>query len=134
MNIPAGCKPFDLEAALAGAKTVHRDGLPGPLEFHLLPDWAGEPVFPLFARLATGFPARYRKDGRFAGHTDSSNDLFMVPVEKHVEAWAVMTAGGDMRCPLSTEAAAKSVASCHDNNYPDSAPHTVLRLSGKWKG
>jgi hypothetical protein len=134
MNIPAGCKPFDLQAALAGAKTIHRDGSPGPIEFHLLPEWTGNKLR-LLGRITDGSPYRYAENGRYLNSGENYPlDLFMAPVEREIEAWAVMTAAGDTCYVLPDKAAANSVASLRDADYEGSGPHTVLRLSGKWKG
>ena len=135
MNIPEGCKPFDLQAALAGAKTICRDGSPGPVEFHVLPRWNGM-VNNFLARTASGAARGYLECGaHVSSNVAHGYDLFMAPVEKEITAWAVVDKDGD---DMDEYFASKGDASAAMDNYicryPNVAPFSPVPLTGKWKG
>ena len=76
-------KPFNLEAALAGAKVITRDGRPVKIagynpdgcEYSTVLAWAGQ------------FVLSSRKDGKYHPMSDNDNDLFMAPTER--KEWVV---------------------------------------------
>lgn len=72
-------KPFDLEAALAGAPVVTRDGIPvTQLTQFDIND--GEPL----RGVRRGRVLSFQKDGRYTSSGDSNDDLFMAPVKRVV--------------------------------------------------
>lgn len=87
MNIPATCKPFDLEAALAGDAIITREGASAKFVAYL-PECAPDSQLAVTVRLP-GFKYamkyRYRTDGKWVDSEDHPLDLFMVP--KTVTRW-----------------------------------------------
>ena len=83
-NIPKGCKPFNLQEALAGKPVVTRDGRkvkiaaynPEAHKMHEIIGWAD-----------SGSRSWY-KDGSFDGTENHGADLFMAPETKDV--WVVL--------------------------------------------
>jgi len=71
-------KPFDLEAALAGAPVVTRDGIP-VTDLHCF-DGADE-AYKVCA-LVEGRVVPVHADGRYLSCGESSFDLFMAPVKR----------------------------------------------------
>lgn len=131
MNIPEGAKSLDLQAALAGAKTICRDGSPGPVELSLAADWANFGK-PLFARFSDGRTQSYSKEGVFdpSGFANGV-DLFMAPVEKEITAWAIVDKRGELFGARYKEL---DDVESFNKDYPDLAPFTIVPLTGKWKG
>ncbi len=133
MNIPEGATPFNLQAALNGAKTICRDGSPGPVEFHVLPEWADD-EYHFVGRMPQGSAYWYTKDGKYFSDTDDAGDLFMAPVEKEITAWAVVDKNGQIHGTyLSLEFTAPAIAGLADGR-PTRAPFSLVELTGKWKG
>ncbi len=130
MNIPEGCKPFNLEAALAGAKTICRDGSPGPVELHLMPEWYGG-LYTLLGKKSDGNVVWYLRSGNHeSDHQSNPRDLFMAPVEKEITAWAVVDKDGKLHSIREQFCDAEFF----DEHYPSRAPFSIVELTGKWKG
>lgn len=74
-------KPFNLEAALKGAKVVTRDGREVSEIYHFKTDSEGYPV----VAVVEGTRRSYTTDGKFAYCSKEGLDLFMAPIKK--EGW-----------------------------------------------
>ena len=99
-------KPFNLEAALAGAKVVTRDGRevkiagynPDGLEYSTVLAWVSQSVI------------SSRKDGKYHPLSDNDNDLFMAPTER--KEWVVRTGKAKIYGPYDTEDHAIKIQRC----------------------
>ncbi len=131
MNIPEGCKPFNLEAALAGAKTICRDGSPGPVEFHVLPEWV-DPDYPIAGRIPDGTTRWYTKGGKYFYDDKYMYDLFMAPVEKQITAWRVVDGNGNF-VPGGLHETLEHAELFMQRLWPEQKP-SIVPLTGKWKG
>ena len=106
MNPPKGSKPFNLEAALRGEPTIHRDGTPGPTKFHLIPD-EFEDNYPLITKDGGGAAINYTKRGTFYRVQGYEKDLFMAPKKVKHQAWVNLYANGSMGESWPTELGAR---------------------------
>lgn len=79
-SIPEGCKPFDLERALAGDPVVTRGGWPVT---QLVKFDASDAICPLHGVLGGNIFA-WRVDGRYFTDCKFGYDLFMAPKKRTV--------------------------------------------------
>jgi hypothetical protein len=80
MSIPEGCKPFDLERALAGDPVVTRNGRPVT---QLVKFDVGNVISPVCGVLGDNI-LTWRVDGRHFSNCGSTYDLFMAPKKRTV--------------------------------------------------
>jgi len=102
-------KPFNLEAAKAGAPVVRRDGLPVKFIAHV--PTANRPTDRvIFLRDGNIFTCT--ESGRVAGSCESAGDLFMAPVKRIV--WVNLFYGGG-----AYHYETKDLADEFGDSYPD---------------
>lgn len=83
-EVPKGCKPFNLQEALAGKKVITRDGRPVKIAGF---DSDAEPSFEIVG-WASGVAASWSIYGQYHNNGKSDADLFMVCRTKDV--WVVL--------------------------------------------
>lgn len=87
-SIPEGCKPFDLERALAGDPVVTRDGRPVTQLTKFDAGHDGDPVYGVFNDNAGSWSV----DGQHLTDRGTGLDLFMAPKKRTV--WVNMCFDG----------------------------------------
>lgn len=81
MSTPEGCKPFDLERALAGDPVVTRDGRPVTQLTHFKDvEYGSESL----CGVVCGSLEKWMSDGRYYLAGTSGTDLFMAPKKRTV--------------------------------------------------
>lgn len=81
MSIPSGCKPFDLERALAGDPVVTRNGRPVT---QLVKFDAAGGIYEVYGVVGASVES-WRVDGRYsAGGEECVYDIFMAPKKRTV--------------------------------------------------
>jgi hypothetical protein len=81
MSIPEGCKPFDLERALAGDPVVTRDGRPVTQLTHFKDVANGHDSL---CGVVDGVICSWQEHGLYCLSGPSSTDLFMAPKKRTV--------------------------------------------------
>jgi hypothetical protein len=81
MSIPEGCKPFDLERALAGDPVVTRDGKPVTQLTHFkdVANWRDS-----LCGVVDRSICSWQENGRYCPSAPYSKDLFMAPKKRTV--------------------------------------------------
>lgn len=113
-SIPEGCKPFDLERALAGDPVVTRDGRPVTqlVKFDVGGD--SEPV----CGVLNGSISSWSVDGLYLTDIESKYDIFMAPKKRTV--WVNLCFDGKAYWYDSEEVAdeCRGHDSIGDRSYP----------------
>lgn len=92
-------KPFNLEAALAGAPVVTRDGIVVE-DMHYFS--GSRAAYPLHA-LCDGCILTFTREGKFTTNRDHNNDLFMAPTKKQGWVNLYTLAGYDSKAIAAAE-------------------------------